>query len=168
MYPKTLHVVCMMLASLLGSGVNSALAQDSGARAIEGVWAVSITLRDCSTNAPLGPPFRALLTFHQGGTLSESAATAAFAPGQRTSGHGTWANTGGSTYTSRFVAAIIFETAPSPPASPGFLTGWQIISQTATLTDADHLTSVGQVQFYDVDGNVYRVACPTSVGERFK
>ena len=60
-----------------------------------GTWAVQVTLRDCATNAPLGPPFNSLVTFHDGGTLSESAGSLAFAPGQRSPGHGTWTQRAG-------------------------------------------------------------------------
>lgn len=165
---KAMSVVCMALMILFQSGGSSALAQNVQGRAIEGVWAMSITLRDCTTNAPLGPPFRSLLTFHRRGTVSESPANPGLAPGQWTPGHGVWTSTSESTYTSRFVAAILFDTAPNPPSSPGFLAGWQIISQTATITDPDHFTSVGQVQFYDVNRQLYRVACPSSAAERFK
>src|SRR5215510_11178009 len=55
-----------------------------------GAWAVQVTLRDCVTHARLGPAFTSLVTRHQGGTVSDYSAAAAFAIGQRTSGHGTW------------------------------------------------------------------------------
>ena len=66
------------------------------------------------------------------------------------------------------IAAVIFDTPPAPPASPGFLAGWQIGSQTATLIDADHVATTGQIQFYDVNRQLYRTACASGVGERFK
>ena len=47
---------------------------DSDSRAsLVGAWAVQVTLRDCATNAPLGPSFNSLVSFHRSGTLSESA-----------------------------------------------------------------------------------------------
>ena len=162
---KMRRVEALVLVVLLQSAADSAFAQ---ARSIVGVWAIQVTPRDCATTAPVGPPSRAVFTFHEGGTLSESTANPGFAPGQRSLGHGVWTSTGPSTYVSRIVAAIVFETAPSPPTSPGFLAGWQIGSQTATLVDADRITTSGQVQFYDVNRQVYRTACASGTGERFK
>jgi hypothetical protein len=53
-------------------------------------------------------------------------------------------------------------------ASPGFLAGWQVGSQAATLVDADHITTTGRVEFYDVNRQLYRAACALAIGERFK
>jgi hypothetical protein len=137
-------------------------------RSIEGVWGMSITIRDCATSAPVGPPFRSILTFHQGGTISESPANPGLVPGQRSPGHGVWTETGPATYSSKFLALILFDTPPNPPLSPGFLAGWQVGTQTATLTGADTLTTTGQVQFYDLNRQLYRTICAGASGERFK
>jgi hypothetical protein len=108
-----------------------------------GAWTIQVTLRDCTTNAPLGPPFNSLVTFHRGGTLSESAASLAFAPNQRSSGHGVWIHQEGHTYLQRMVALILFDTPsnlpgtpgfnPSLPVSPGFFAGWQTVTHTLRL-----------------------------------
>jgi hypothetical protein len=158
----------LILASLVTVAVmsGSAFAQDS-ARAIEGVWAMSITLRDCSTSAPLGPPFRSLLTFHAGGTMSESPGLTQFAPGQRSPGHGVWSFSGANTFTARFVAMILFDLAPAPP-SPGFLAGWQTVASNFTLVDPGRLTLNATVQFFDMNRSLYRSACPTGTAERFQ
>ncbi len=164
---RTAIIACAISAALLG-GSTPALAQsNSEGRTIEGVWSMVVTVRDCTTGVPLGPPFRSLVTFHRGGTISESVGTLAFAPGQRTPAHGLWSRDGGSTYSLRMVAAILFDTNPPPPAA-GFTTGWQVISGTHTLSDADHQTASAVVEFYDMDGQIYRTACPTSVGQRFR
>jgi hypothetical protein len=166
---RTIHriTIIMFLSLLATAGMPSAaLAQGEGARALEGVWAMSLTLRDCATTAPLGPPFRSLLTFHMGGTVSESPA-GQFAPGQRSSGHGVWSHSGGATFSARIVAMVLFDTPPAPPA-PGFQAGWQVIASTFTLTDADRLTLSATTQFFDINRQVYRSACPTGTAERFK
>lgn len=147
---------------LLASG--PALAQ---ARAIEGVWGMTITLRDCATGSPMGPPFTTLLTFHQGGTVSESNGSPGYAPNQRTQGHGLWNHASGSTFGLRMVAAILFTTPPNPPA-PGFLAGWQVLTSTLTVTSDSALTGVARADFYDVNRQPYRSACPTVTGERFR
>jgi hypothetical protein len=156
--------VCFMVMLLGGT---TARAEGQGARAIEGVWAMSITLRDCSTGAPLGPPFRSLLTFHQGGTVSESPGGTQFAPGQRSPGHGVWSHAGPSRFMARIVAMVVFDTPPAPPA-PGFQAGWQLIVSSFTLTDPGQLTLTATTQFYDINRQVYRTACPTGTAERFK
>src|SRR5262245_5279930 len=90
------------VALLLGSPTTS-FAQSE----LEGLWAVASTPRDCTTGAVLGPPIRSLMTFHQGGTISESAALLLFAPGQRSIGHGVWSHTGGLTFRERSLALIL-------------------------------------------------------------
>jgi hypothetical protein len=116
-----------------------------------GTWTVQVTLRDCSTGAALGPAFNSLVTFHRGGTLSESAGSTAFAPGQRTSGHGTWTRAERHTYQQQMVALIVFDTNPnlrgSPgfnpalPVSPGLFAGWATVTHTFEVVDADHSRS---------------------------
>jgi hypothetical protein len=155
-------------------------ASASGSReGIEGTWAVQVTLRDCATNAALGPPFNSLVTLHRGGTLSESAGSLAFAPGQRSPGHGTWTREGRRTFDQRMVALILFNTPANLPGtpgfnpalavSPGFFAGWSIVTQTVTLSaDGDHLTSAGTNEFHKSDDTLYRTGCSTATGQRFE
>jgi hypothetical protein len=150
----------------IASTTEPAAAQGNGARAIEGVWSMTLTLRDCATGNALGPPFRTLLTFHSGGTLSESPGTTQFAPGQRSAGHGVWSSTGGQTFTARFVAMIVFDTPPAPPA-PGFQAGWLVVGSNFTVVDPTRLTITATAQFFDINRNLYRSACPTGTAERF-
>jgi hypothetical protein len=165
-----------LIATLTASG--SAVRADSGGSAgVAGTWQVQVTLRDCASNAPLGT-FGSLVTFHRGGSLSESAASLAFAPGQRTSGHGTWARRHDHTVRQKMIALILFDTAPnlpgmpgfdpSLPISPGFFAGWQTVNHKVELVDANHLTSAGTNAFYKSDGSVYRTGCSTATGQRFK
>jgi hypothetical protein len=139
---------------------------------------VQVTLRDCATKAPLGAPFNSLVSFHEGGTVSESTAAVAFQIGQRGPGHGTWAHLRGRTYRQEMVALILFDTEPNLPGmpgfdptkriTPGFFTGWQTVSHTARLVDEDRLESAGTNAFYRSDGSVYRTGCSTAVAERFQ
>jgi hypothetical protein len=160
-------LILLFTLFVTGAMLRPVSAQPAGARAIEGVWAMTITLRDCATTTPLGPPFRSLLTFHAGGTMSESPATTQFSAGQRSPGHGLWSFSNGSTFDARFVAMILFDTPPAPPA-PGFQAGWQIVTSTFNLADANRLTLSATVQFFDLNRNVYRLACPTGTAERFQ
>jgi hypothetical protein len=143
-----------------------------------GTWNVQVTLRNCETNAPLGPPFNSLVTIHDGGTVSESAGSLAFAPGQRSSGHGTWNRIGRQTYGQRMISLLLFDTLPNlpgtptfnpmMPVTPGFFAGWSIVSHTATLNDRNHFTSAGANEFYKSDGTLYRTGCSTAIAQRFE
>ena len=158
---------CLLIGLLLGSSVQDVNAQGSGAQALAGVWAVQVTLRDCATTAPLGPVVRSIVTFHQDGTISESAGGAAFAPGQRSPGHGLWTHDGGNRFTQKMLALILFDSAPNLPVSPGFFAGWQTVTHTVEVT-GDTLTSSGTNAFFRVDRSQYRTGCSTATAERFK
>ena len=127
---------------------------------LEGVWSQIITPRDCSTNEPLPvPPFRALFTFHRDGTVTESVGTLSFAPGQRSIGHGEWTHAGGLRFGERTTAMILF-------TGGLYQAGWQVTTRTLTMTDANHYAGSGASRFYDLNGQLYRTGCATSVGER--
>ena len=92
----------------------------SGSReGLEGVWTVEVTPRDCVTNAAAGAPFNSLVSFHDGGTLSESAGGRAFAAGQRSAGHGTWTREGRRTFMQRMIALVVFDTPANLPGNSG-------------------------------------------------
>lgn len=153
------------LTILLG-GASSAFGQ---ARTIEGVWGVITQERHCATNAPLGPPTRALVTFHAGGTVNESRYIPVFAAGQLSESHGIWSHDGGATYTGRVVTMVHFDSAAgTPPGSPGFQAGWLIATQTITLSGPDNFTMTGTTQFFNASREQYRAGCASRVGERFR
>jgi hypothetical protein len=160
--------VCRLLSlALLVVSPDLALAQ--GGAPLVGVWGASIQPRDCATGAALGPPIRALYTYHQDGTVLVSPGALAFMPGQRSVGHGTWTHSHGGMFVERVVALILFTTSPGTPmGSPGFQAGWEVNTATITMTDADHFTSTGGAQFFDTNRQQYRSSCPTRTAERFK
>jgi hypothetical protein len=143
---------------------------------VAGTYAVQVTLRDCTSGAPAGPPFDSLVTLHAGGTISETPGGRAFAPGQRGAGHGAWEKIGRHTYSQEMIALITFDTPanlpgtptfdPSRPVTPGFQTGWQTVSHTIAFSDANHATSSGTNAFYTAAGVQYRTGCSTAVIER--
>jgi hypothetical protein len=170
-------VVALTGVLLTAAGRRTAIASETH-EGLEGAWAVQVTLRDCATNAALGAPFNSLVSFHDGGTLSESAGSLAFAAGQRSPGHGTWTREGRDTFLQRIIALIVFDTPanlpgtpgfnPSLPVSPGFFAGWQTITHTLRLSDGDHATSAGTNEFYKSDGTLYRTGCSTADAQRFE
>lgn len=155
-------------AALVLMAGHPANAQQSGSqgRTVQGVWYVQVTIRDCGTGVALAAPVNSLVTFAAGGTVQENVSGGGFAPGQRSSGHGTWTHQRGDTYDQRFVSMINFSSAPGP--GPGFEAGWMKVEHTVTLIDADHLESSGTNRFYRLDGEVYRTGCSTATGTRFE
>jgi hypothetical protein len=139
------------------------------ARGLEGVWGVLTQNRNCTTNAAIGSPTHALVTYHADGTISESQYIPVFAVGQVSESHGSWGFSGGGTFAARFVRMINFDTAAgTPPGSPGFQAGWMVGTQTFDLTGPDSFTQTGSTQFFNLNRQVYRVGCASRVGERFK
>jgi hypothetical protein len=144
---------------------------------LAGAWSVYVTQRNCTTNAPTGS-FSSLVSFHRGGTLTESAGSLAFEPGQRSVGHGAWHHLRGRQYSQRVVALILFGSEPNlpnmpgfdptRPVSPGFSAGYQTITHTVQLIDADNFESAGTSEFVDSLGQSYRSGCSTAVGRRFE
>src|SRR5262245_2462779 len=163
------HVVRFAVAAGLVGAVVAAAGRPlrADAKTLEGVWIVQVIQRDCATQAVRGS-FYSLVTFVDGGTIYESPGGVAFAPGQRSPGHGTWTRLGASTFRQRMVAQILFTTPPNPPVSPGFEAGWQVIDHTVTLSDPDHATSAGGAEFYRSNGELYRSTCSTATLQRFE
>jgi hypothetical protein len=168
---------CALLVVASGSAVRAAAKESGSNHGLTGTWLVQVTLRNCATNAPLGT-FDSIVTFHRGGTLSESTASPGFAIGQRGPGHGIWAPEGHRTFSQRMVSLITFETAPnlpgpgfnpSRPVTPGFFAGWATVSHTLELSDADHGTSVGTNDFYKTGETIpYRSGCSSAAVTRFE
>ncbi len=167
-----------LAAALVAAGSGAVRANDHDGRArLAGAWTIQVTLRDCASNAPLGS-FASLVTFHDGGTISEATAGQAFAPGQRSPGHGEWTRIGARTYRQRMVGLIVFDTAanlpgmptfdPAARVTPGFFAGWSTVDHTLQLVDADHAVSAGTNQFYKADGTLYRSGCSTATATRFE
>ena len=166
----------LVVGALVAAVQSTLLASNSGT-GIEGAWLIEVTLRDCATNAPIGA-INSLVSFHDGGTISETPSRGAFALGQRSDGHGRWAHRNARTFRQRMVALIQFDTAanlpgtpgfdPTKPITPGFFAGWQTVTHVVELVDANHLQSSGTNAFYKSSGELYRSGCSTATGERFK
>jgi hypothetical protein len=134
-----------------------------------GTWLVQITQVDCQSGDPLGPPFTSLLTFAEGGTMSEDTENPFFGHGQRGGGQGTWSSTGQSTYEAKSVALIKYTTpANQKTHNPGFEAGKQTISQNITFNgQSGQWSSTASVAFADTSGNVYRQGCAAASAKWF-
>jgi hypothetical protein len=139
---------------------------------LRGVWITTVTQTNCQTGDALpAPPFTALLTFAEGGTMAESTTNPAFAAGQRGPGAGLWKFEGHRTYSAKDEAFLFFTTpATTTPPNPGFEAGSQVLAQTIEFKDddSDHWTSSATTQFFDTTGKVYRSGCATAVAQRFE
>jgi hypothetical protein len=175
---RRLAVLALVGLLLTMTGSSLLMASDDSRDALTGAWSIQVTRRDCTTGAALGPPVNSLVTFHAGGTLSETPGGLGFAIGQRGDGHGIWSQKSRRTYRQKFIALMNFDTPanlpgtpgfdPAKPVSPGFFAGWQTVTHTLELVDANNATSEGTNAFYKTDGTVYRTGCSTAVGERFR
>lgn len=163
MWVRTMGVALVM--GVVTVGVAMAQASGSEGRSVEGTWYVQVTPVICATGAPVPnvTPITGLVTFHAGGTLSETAGGTGFAPGQRSPGHGKWHRGPGNTFSQKFTALINFTTVPNFQEA-----GWQTVDQVVEMVDRDTLTSVGTNAFYRTDGTLYRSGCSTATGHRFE
>lgn len=140
----------------------SAIAQNRGTDAgLRGTWVVEVQQQDCQTGAALGDPFRSLLTFARGGTMTETTSNPMFYPSERGPGHGVWSRTGDHKYRASSVALITLN---------GALTGSQTITQTIEMGNNPDMfqTTNAQVQFFAPDGTFLRGGCATASGTRFQ
>jgi hypothetical protein len=136
--------------------------------ALEGTWTVQVTQRDCSSGAPLGVPFYSLLTFNEGGTMTETTANSMFYPAERGPGHGVWSqvkgggygDAGDRRYQARSLALI---------TANGVLAQEQIIRQNIQMGNNPNTfqTTSASVEFYKPDGSLLRKGCATAQGTRF-
>ncbi len=163
---RTTIVVASMLVLASTLAVRAQAEEPGSDDALQGTWRVAVTLVNCATGVPMGPPFTSLLSFVRGGTLVGTTSNPGFQPGQRSSEHGIWKHTGWHNYAAVHEAFILFTTAPNPPA-PGFAAGTQRITE-AIQVDDDQSTSAASIQFFDTGGNLVRTGCARTVGSRFE
>lgn len=129
-------------------------------RGLEGTWLVEVTLRNCSTQAEVAPPFTSLLTFARGGTATETTAAPAFFPAVRGPGHGVWSSTGKDGYRASTLALITLN---------GALIKTQTITQKIDLgSHAQDFTSSATIQFDSPAGAPIANGCATAIGTRFE
>ena len=130
-------------------------------RTIQGVWRTAVTPRNCQTGAAI-LTLSGLLTFNQGGTMSEYGIGPGSSPALRSPGHGVWQREHGwQDYSFAF-------TYYRYDASGVFL-GSQKVRATLELgVGGDEFTSRSAIETLDVNGVVIGTACATAVGTRFE
>lgn len=135
---------------------------DRDARTLEGTWVVTVTQQVCPNGPAVAPPFKSLLTFNAGGTMTETTDNPMFFPALRSPGHGVWSHTGRHTYSADTLAFVTLN---------GSIVKVQKISQTIEIgDDPNQFTTTGaSVQFFDpVTNNLLMSGCATAIGQRFE
>lgn len=135
--------------------------RDFDSDGLVGTWQVQVALHNCQSGAAIGAPFQSLLTFADGGTLTESTANAMFFPAIRGPGHGVWSRVHRGQYSAASIAFITMN---------GALVKTQKITQTIEMgpNPDEFTTPQASVQFFDPAGNLLMTGCATAVGERFE
>jgi hypothetical protein len=155
-------VVLVLVGGLLQTFGGNAAARSNREGRLQGTWRVQVNPRNCQTGAPI-PSFAVLLSFAQGGTLTEVMNSPAFLPGQRTTGLGVWSHTHSNTYKAVWDAFILFD---SPPPAP-FKRGVQRLMWNFEV-DGDQATIEASSQFFDTNGNLLIATCASAIGTRFE
>jgi hypothetical protein len=125
---------------------------------LEGTWRVQVTIRDCNSGTALRM-FPALLTFAQGGTLTET--TTGFPPALRSPGHGFWRHISDHSY---LVVSEAFLVSPA-----GIWSGTQRLTQSIEIGDSpDQLKSTATNEIYDPNGQLITSGCATAVATRME
>lgn len=129
-------LVIVGLIAAIASSAYAARADDDGRRKIVGTWVCDV---------PGEPPFRALQTFHEDGTFTETSSL--LAQGQEGPAHGVWNRQGGK-------YQLTFQLFAFDPAT-GESTGMIRVRVSLIVDSPDHLTATfSVVDFIDPDGTI--------------
>ena len=137
-------------------------AANSTERTLEGVWRTAVTPRNCQTGAPLGPfVIRGLITFHEGGTMSEFGVGPGSTPALRSPGHGRWHREHGwQEYSFAFIHNRY-------DASGVFIGTQHVRAGVELAANGDEFTTTAAIETRDANDAVIATGCATSVGTRF-
>ena len=131
-------------------------------KSIQGVWLIVVQRKDCQTSNPMGPPGRGLVTFADGGTLSETAAPGVTpVPFLRSAGHGVWERNGWSHYPATIISQRL--------NADGSFAGWTKLVATFQLSEnGNTFTASGSFEVIEPNGNVSLTGCSTTTGTRLQ
>lgn len=156
-----LVVMGMFVLSGSAGAENSGISWEThaGAKKLEGTWRMQITVRNCVTGEPFGPPFPALISYANGGTVTS--VDSGFNPSMRSPGLGVWQHSRGHQY-SALIEAFLFNAA-------GTLSGIHRLRQTITVSQfPDQLDVDIAAQILAPNGTQVGAGCATSVGRRLE
>ena len=165
MHTRTLHAFALGAALSVASAAPAlaegvAFGRSAAPAPIEGTWYLAISPYDCATGQTFPVIFRSLISFHAGGTVTETSSSPFFQPGQRSISLGTWERYGQNSYHAVFEAYIQFN-------GGNYVRGVQRADQGIEMLDNDHWTSSGTVTFRNEAGTVVPPSnCMTAQGTR--
>ncbi len=158
---------------------NSPEEQIEGARqSIVGAWRTAVTLRNCQTGLPLAPAStpasRGLLTFNEGGTLSEYNAGPGSTPAMRSPGHGVWERLREHEYSlvfiiNRYDASGVFIGTQKIRAALELGASVNVFTNNAAISASrNSYTTNASFEIFDASDNLIGRGCATSVGTRIE
>jgi len=124
---------------------------------IMGTWNMQVQFRDCATGNPLPVSGPTIVSYSQGGVITEMAQ--AVLPSLRSPALGVWQHVQGRNYAGAFK---VFRFNPD-----GTFAGKTIVFSDIRHELDDTLTSSAVANGYDSAGNLVSTVCPTAVGTRF-
>ncbi|HLF30927.1 MAG TPA: hypothetical protein VI566_07855 [Xanthomonadales bacterium] len=124
---------------------------------IEGTWDLETSFVDCTTDEPLSPPGRSLVSYVQGGTLIEEASGTP--PSRRYPGLGVWQHVRAHTYAYAFK---IFQYNADGTSNGKIV----VIGETEYNLD-DTTTSSASARIYNAAGALIVSRCVITFGTRF-
>lgn len=154
----------VIAAAALSAGMDAATAGAAKKPSPVGAWQVRVTPYNCASGVEsTAAAFDSMITFHAGGTLTETTSNRTFQPGQRSVGLGYWEDTDRDFFRAVFQAFVQYDSAipapPAPPPAPVYTRGVQTVDQGIEMPDNDHFSGDARVTFRDVNGTI--VAPPT-------
>jgi hypothetical protein len=157
---KSIVRASLLLLALVGAMQSVSLAQSDNSRdsRIVGVWDVQVTLRNCTTQAPLPSGFRGLHKYELGGTVQVVPSTNPAALSQHV---GVWTPVAKDLYQMTFK---MFTFGPT-----GNNTGWTVVHNDVALTeDGAVYVGSGKAETFDLNGIKIGEICPAFIGTRLE
>ena len=159
--PKAAAAILVMTGLMaMGSGHRAGAQLEQRENKLEGTWSFQVSLENCANGQAIGQPFQSLLTFNEGGTMTETTSNPIFYPADRGPGHGVWSQVSNHTFQATSVAFITLN---------GALQKLQTIEQTIQLTRGGDLKTIkAQVKFNAPDGTLLMEGCASATGKRLE
>ncbi len=133
-------------------------------RTPQGVWRTMVTPVNCQTGQPVAPAFPGLLSFNEGGTMSEYGINSAQGqtPALRSPSHGVWQRElGWQNYSFKFIFLRY-------NASGGFIGTQKITAALELGASSDEFTTHAAIEVFDANNNLIGSGCATTAGTRFE
>ncbi len=153
------------------TGASSEEQAERSRDSLVGAWRTAVQLRNCQTGLPVGGVGRGLLTFNEGGTLSEFN----FGPGQnRSPGHGVWERLREHEYTfvfiiNRYDASGVFIGTQKIRAALELGASRNVFTNNAAISASRNVyTANAAFEIFDANDNLTGRGCATSVGTRIE